>query len=652
MYQMQFEPRQLMQVEKIHHVPKMLHPPVILPGVNAGVPVENKQPPKQRRKKTKGNREQEVALPMITFHKENFDDQSVEFCEQVKMDAVKYAMIDTVLNDVAAVYRKLLPGLVPQLYGSSYTGIAFKNSDIDVHLHCHGDDIPDDLFIKTSGGILRRSPKFRYTIKVANAKVPVMKTIHQSGIELDISATSQNSVHNSILIKHIMDSDVRIKRLTMLISYWAKRNLISGRNLFTSYSIVLLVIFYLQKIEPPMLPPLRQILYRRESIGWPYAVRNDAKLVPYINKSTLSDLYKGFFYFYYNKDFSKVVISLYAGTEISLEDLSNYQTLSSDFNSYKRQIALGKSPFVYTHCIHVQDPIELYVNTTRRVIPSLLRKFQETLKRFVTNTSLLPNSQWLPIMTTEKPIELQKPIKMYISYPKDEITKVGNFNQDFNTACKLLLFNVEVLNQNKFQKLEDGNKRRPMLEYSLSTDKYLFTKDFRVLFNNLTNGLISCEQFKHKLQESTAKNQIVTKFKLQAMVNIDMESLSSSKKKVSAEGENNIGVAAEFVNGNQCEDVIFAEIVHWTKQYINPLINIVRKIRKGEVIPKITEAKPKLNKDNTNKDNKDKDNKAKDNKNKVNKNKVNKNEDNKNKVKKIEDNKTKDNKNEEEMVID
>lgn len=296
-----------------------------------------------------------------------------------------------------------------------------------------------------------KSPKFKNVVRVSRARVPVIKATHRAtNVDLDISTMSGQAVHNSLLVKHLISRDVRFRPLAMLISLWCKLNIITGHSRFTSYSIVLMLLYYLQKISPPLLPPLKDILYTNDENEWPNFFID--KSLQNENSSDIAQLFKGFFVFYAQFKFEEFILSPYLAKEIPVSQFQNLDELSQDFNIYKNKVT-KTTQFMVTNVIHVQDPMEHNVNTTKGVFPRLLKLFRRSIDRFLNSCSdNVPQSRWLPILVKQLPLKLvdEKKFEFSINYPTSGEGWFEKFKMDFRRLLKILLIRItdEELEQN------------------------------------------------------------------------------------------------------------------------------------------------------------------------------------------------------------
>ena len=94
------------------------------------------------------------------------------------------------------------------------------------------------------------------------ARVPVIKYIDsKTKIEVNLVANQFLGIVNSALINSYVQCDERFHILAIFLKYWAKQrkvNIIGGdKGFLSSYALNLMLIAYLQNLNPPVLPNLQ-----------------------------------------------------------------------------------------------------------------------------------------------------------------------------------------------------------------------------------------------------------------------------------------------------------------------------------------------------------------------------------------------------------
>lgn len=477
---------------------------------------QNQDTNKRRQKrKLKEENPRTPSLPFIYINNlVSFEQQVINFVMQVEQTQNEWASIKWVLQDVEFTFGHVIPGVKPVLYGSSFSGLAFKTSDIDVYLYDSRGGEPDRGFIQRDGGIIYRFRLFTNIIRIPNARVPVIKATHiGTGIDLDISATSGQAVANSRMIRFLLSQDWRIRSLMMLIGYLGKKFTLIGVNKFSRYSVNLLIIFYLQNLRSPILPPLCQIVYGAPGRTWPFAFNENTLLLKNSNDQPLAELFIGFFEFFVDFPFSKHVISTYLGEKIAQEDMDKEETLDK-MTYYKNFIEKGGDKIVY-RSICVQDPLELSHNTTKGITEKVLSQFKFICTNALQIKQTATESDWLIEMLKMEyiPPYVDKvgngpiPIDVKFDIEGDDwvATAKESLQLVFSTLGMDVDWNYPVVEDNK-----EKTKLSPGLTFSVETRNFIFPKGLKWSINQLKEGNYNLKELKKSLLEiSETKHQTV-----------------------------------------------------------------------------------------------------------------------------------------------
>ena len=226
------------------------------------------------------------------------------------------------------------------------------------------------------------------TVPILRFSVPVSQERDPVKVELSCNATSKigDGTRNThlLLCYSLMDARVRylIKRaqiltlhvhkslfrpLVIVIKAWAEFHVLTGtRNgRLSGYSLVLMVIFYLQNCSPPVLPSLQKThpqefskeitVIKQLNYVFTPEHRRVANCYESENKASLDELLLGFFRYYASEfDFHEEVISIREGKSITEEECVSFNEIQ------------GKDPKEWFRYVKVEDPIYRY-NVTRAI---------------------------------------------------------------------------------------------------------------------------------------------------------------------------------------------------------------------------------------------------------------------------------------------
>ncbi|KHJ96069.1 PAP/25A associated domain protein [Oesophagostomum dentatum] len=259
--------------------------------------------------------------------------------------------------------------------GSSLNGFGNNTSDMDLCLMITNKDLDQKTdAVVVLNMILSTLQQVEWVShqKLILAKVPILRIKFAapfSDITVDLNANNSVAIKNTHLLCYYSSFDWRVRPLVSVVKEWAKRKGINdaNRSSFTSYSLVLMVIHYLQcGTDPGVLPSLQQMFPRR------FANKCDVRTLNitlpldtpattewhYSDKSTLGELLIGFLDYYANKfDYDRDAISVRLGKRIDRAVIARqrpnggYQQNGTNWRSQWRCICI-EEPFTYSNTAH------------------------------------------------------------------------------------------------------------------------------------------------------------------------------------------------------------------------------------------------------------------------------------------------------------
>ncbi|CAF2869190.1 unnamed protein product [Rotaria sp. Silwood2] len=187
--------------------------------------------------------------------------------ERCKPKQIDIENRERILKQLQKQFEKDYPDCNLYAFGSFYNGFGFRQSDLDVCIvfKDQRDENPDEV-IQIMRKILKsmrsNSDTFESVQAILHAKVPIIRSRHRRlQIEIDISFHNMLAIENTRLLKAYADIDPRVSQLGYMIKHLAKTCDIgdASRGTLSSYAYIIMVIHFLQQIQPPVLPVLQQL---------------------------------------------------------------------------------------------------------------------------------------------------------------------------------------------------------------------------------------------------------------------------------------------------------------------------------------------------------------------------------------------------------
>ncbi|KAL1784244.1 poly(A) RNA polymerase, mitochondrial isoform X1 [Sigmodon hispidus] len=293
----------------------------------------------------------------------------------------------SLIEDVAAAY---FPGCVVRPFGSSVNTFGKLGCDLDMFLDLDESrrlDIPKILrMYKNTGSFLmefqvKNVPSERIATqkilsvigecldnfgpgcvgvqKILNARCPLVRFSHQaSGFQCDLTTNNSIALKSSELLYIYGSLDPRVRALVFSVRCWARAHSLTSNipgAWITNFSLTVMVIFFLQRRSPPILPTLDSLKSLADAEDRCIVdghnctfIRDLNKIKPSGNTETLELLLKEFFEYFGNFAFKKNSINIRQGREQNKPD---------------------SSP------LYIQNPFETSLNISKNVSQSQLQKF-------------------------------------------------------------------------------------------------------------------------------------------------------------------------------------------------------------------------------------------------------------------------------------
>ncbi|XP_028331788.1 terminal uridylyltransferase 7-like isoform X2 [Gouania willdenowi] len=234
--------------------------------------------------------------------------------------------------------------------------------------------------------IRNQFPELENITAITTAKVPILKFCHvQSGLEGDISLYNTLALHNTRMLASYAAIDRRVKVLCYVMKVFAKMCDIgeASRGSLSSYAYTLMVLFFLQQRNPPVIPVLQEIYdgEKKPQVlvdGWNVYFFDDLKNLPSRwpmcgkNTETVGELWLGLLRFYTEEfDFREHIVCVRQRARIT---------------TFRKQWS--------TKPICIEDPFDLNhnlgVGVSRKMANFIMKAFINARKVFGTPVKSFP----------------------------------------------------------------------------------------------------------------------------------------------------------------------------------------------------------------------------------------------------------------------
>lgn len=291
--------------------------------------------------------------------------QLVNFFYQHHQSDAEYSARLVLHNELQRILRLKFPRSGLYITGSTVTGFAIENADVDFCWMISPEELNQDEAIRQLRAALDvlKADDFATDMKLLVARIPILKfacRIDPIPIHCDLNVNNPTAIRNTYLLYHYAKLDVRVRPLVLAVKIWAKKHKIGSAwtGGLSSYSWVLLVINYLQCCYPCVLPCLHGLLpiQFHDSVDIRDLVPSDDHINPLFssfNTESLGELFLGFFAYYgHIFDFENMAVSVRMGGMISADECR-----------YRRD---PKNCPLQWKWIHIEEPFDR-TNTARSV---------------------------------------------------------------------------------------------------------------------------------------------------------------------------------------------------------------------------------------------------------------------------------------------
>nr|XP_006626837.2 PREDICTED: poly(A) RNA polymerase GLD2 [Lepisosteus oculatus]XP_015220995.1 PREDICTED: poly(A) RNA polymerase GLD2 [Lepisosteus oculatus]XP_015221003.1 PREDICTED: poly(A) RNA polymerase GLD2 [Lepisosteus oculatus] len=204
--------------------------------------------------------------------------------------------------------QRLIPHSRVYLAGSSLNGFGSRSSDADLCLVVQEGPMnqrTDAVYILSLVQKLFYRLTYIERPQLIRAKVPILKFRDKvSGVEFDLNVNNVVGIRNTFLLRTYAYIENRVRPIILVVKKWARHHGINdaSRGTLSSYSLVLMVLHYLQTLPEPVIPCLQREYPEcfNPSMDIHLVPEGPRNIPPYTskNESTLGDLFLGFLKYY------------------------------------------------------------------------------------------------------------------------------------------------------------------------------------------------------------------------------------------------------------------------------------------------------------------------------------------------------------------
>ena len=297
------------------------------------------------------------------FQNSTLDELEVLYLSNREAAVKKICEMEPLRKELERQLQPKFPGCTLKAYGSGANGFTMESSDFDLTIILPN-PVPDsDQKCKILRQLepLIRSQGYQIEDRLS-ARTPVLKCRHPSNIELDLSVGNLVAVRNSELLNTYAELDDRVRALGIILKYWAKKRQLADAAVgyLSSYSYIVLLIAYLQRTNPPLIPNLQADYYgctrdmvEEHDCSFEKNVQRYEEMTGR-NRATVGELLVGFFRHY--------------GYELNWENACVTMRLPNNLNKADKSWRTG---------IAIEDPFE-----QNRNLGDVARKYQEIIDEF------------------------------------------------------------------------------------------------------------------------------------------------------------------------------------------------------------------------------------------------------------------------------
>ncbi|XP_042731319.1 poly(A) RNA polymerase GLD2 isoform X1 [Lagopus leucura] len=262
----------------------------------------------------------ETTLPLA---KDKLSQQVLELFQACQQQTCDLNRKELCRSELQREIQRIFPCSRLFLVGSSLNGFGTRTSDGDLCLVVKEEPVNQKTEARHILSLVQKlfSTKLSSYIErpqLIRAKVPIVKFRDKvSCVEFDLNVNNIVGIRNTFLLRTYAYVEKRVRPLVLVVKKWASFHDINdaSRGTLSSYSLVLMVLHYLQTLPEPILPSLQKNYPESFDPTMQLHLVHQAPctIPPYLskNESSLGELLIGFFKYYATEfDWSHQMISV------------------------------------------------------------------------------------------------------------------------------------------------------------------------------------------------------------------------------------------------------------------------------------------------------------------------------------------------------
>ncbi|NWU36338.1 GLD2 polymerase, partial [Hylia prasina] len=271
--------------------------------------------------------------PWLPVAADKLSQQVLELFEACQQQAYDLNRKELCRTELQREFQLIFPQSRLFLVGSSLNGFGTHTSDGDLCLVVKEEPVNQKTEARRILSLVQKlfSTKLSSYIErpqLIRAKVPIVKFRDKvSNVDFDLNVNNVISIRNTFLLRTYAFIESRVRPLVLVVKKWASFHEINdaSRGTLSSYSLVLMVLHYLQTLPEPILPSLQKNYPECFDPTMQLHLVHQAPcaIPPYISKngSSLGDLLIGFFKYYATEfDWSHQMISVREARAVARTD--------------------------------------------------------------------------------------------------------------------------------------------------------------------------------------------------------------------------------------------------------------------------------------------------------------------------------------------